>query len=275
MAFTDHCDLFASFHEDGFNRIAGHIRRQRPSLFNYATAGLAQDIQRLCKPIDAHPIIAIRANPLVTIADLLPVPGTDYGLDFCVQLAELKVDFHPGNQLALPPELGSLKPQRLGIHVKACAGIACPVDDLLDRLIPPPKTTPDRPKDDRPPTAPGPLKPLPFREIRCFCLDAFVTAGIRIRWYGGKPYLEPFLDGIEIVDIEPKGLENAIECYLKTLLKLSVLPGLRVLLETSPLDIIKDKVTLSLLPMPTGPQLPNNPAIEDDQLKAFVKVEVN
>ena len=272
MALTDHCDIFASFHEDGFNRIAGHIRRQRPSLFNYATAGLAKDVQRLCERIDAHPIVAIRANPLVTVVDLLPVPGTNYGLDFCVQLADFKVDFHPGNQFGLPPELGTLKPQRLAIYVRACAGIACPVDDLVDRLIPPPQTSPERPKDDRQPT---PLTPLPFREIRCFCLDAYVTAGIRIRWYGGKPYLEPFLDGIEIVDIEPKGLEDAMECYLKTILKLAVLPGLRVLLETSPLDIIKDKVTLSLLPMPTGAQLPNNPAIETDLLKAFVKVEVN
>ena len=48
-----------------------------------------------------------------------------------------------------------------------------------------------------------------------------------------------------------------------------------MLLEMTPLDIIKDKVHLSLQPMPTGPDLPNNPAIEDDQLKAFVKVEVN
>lgn len=41
MAFTDNCNIFAAFHEDGFNRIVGHVRHQRPSLFNYATAGVA------------------------------------------------------------------------------------------------------------------------------------------------------------------------------------------------------------------------------------------
>jgi hypothetical protein len=274
MAFTDHCDLFASFHEDGFNRIVRHIQLQRPSLFNYATATLAHDPRRLCEVVQTHPIVGIRNNPIATIVDLLPVPGTDFGLDFCVQLRDLKVDFHPGNTIALPPELRPLNPQRLALGIRLCAGIACPPTELLDRLVPPPVTNvKDTRPNDKDPARP-PLRPLPFRELRCFCLEAFATAGVRIRFYGGKPYLEPFLEGFEIVDIEPKGLENAIECYIATVLRLSVLPGLRVLLEMTPLDIIKDKVHLSLGPMPSGPQLPNNPALEDDLLEAFVKVEV-
>ena len=275
MAFTDHCDIFASFHEDGFNRIVSHIQRQRPSLFNYATEALARDPRRLCQVVQPHPIVGIRANPIATIVDLLPVPGTDFGLDFCVQVRDLKIDFHPGNSIALPPELHPLNPQRFALSIRVCAGIACPPTELLDRLIPPPDTSPGatRPNDAK--DAPRPsLRPLPFRELNCFCLEAFATAGVRITFYGGKPYLEPFLEGFEIVDIEPKGLENAIECYIATVLRLSVLPGLRVLLEMTPLDIIKDKVHLSLAPMPPGPQLPNNPAIEDDLLKAFMKVEV-
>jgi hypothetical protein len=28
-AFTDNCDLFAAVHEDGINRVARHIMRQR------------------------------------------------------------------------------------------------------------------------------------------------------------------------------------------------------------------------------------------------------
>jgi hypothetical protein len=272
MGFTDHCDVFASFHEAGFNRILEHIQAQRPSLFNYATAALASDPRRLCQPVRPHPIVGIRGNPIATIVDLLPVPGTDFGLDFCLQVGKLQVDFHPGNVVALPPELQPLNPQRLALSVRICAGIACPPADLLDRLVPPPKPPKDeRPDRDRPPQ---PLKPLPFRELRCFCLDAVATAGIKIKTYGGKPYLEPFLEGFEIVDIRPEGLENAIECYVATLLRLSVLPGLRMLLEMAPLDIIKDKVRLSVGPTPTGPQVPNNPAIEDDQLKAFIAVEV-
>jgi hypothetical protein len=284
MGFTDNCDVFASFHEDGFNRVVEHVRRQRPSLFNYATATLANDPALLCHRIVAHPIISIRGNPLVTLADLLPVPGTEFGLDFCVQVTKLAVDFHPGNAIGLPPELAPLAQQRLALEVELCAGIACP-GDILDQFVPPPATKPPRTKAgdqeserdrenergrDKPP-----LRPLPFRKLNCFCLKAFATAGVRIKDYAGKPYVEPFLVGFEIVDITPKALESSIECYVATILRLSVLPGLRVLLENEPLDIIKDKVKLSLLPMPTSAALPNNPAIEDDQLKAFVKVKVN
>jgi hypothetical protein len=157
------------------------------------------------------------------------------------------------------------------LRIRLCAGIACP-GEQLDHFIPPPVTKPDREKNPR---APEPLRPLPFRQLRCFCLEAFATAAIRIKTYDGLPYLEPSLIGFEIVDITPKALEDSIECYVATILRLSVLPGLRVLLESAPLDIIKDKVSLSLKPMPTGASLPNNPAIEDDQLKAFVKVEVH
>ena len=281
MAFTDNCDLFASFHEDGFNRIVTHVRRQRPSLFNYGTAELANHPSRLCRDIPAHPIVAIRGNPLVTIVDPLPIPGTDFGLDWGVQITDVRLDFQPGNQVQLPPELTPLGAQRLALFVRVCIGIACPPDDLVDQLIPPPKLPQkkvrphDRPPDIGVERPPAPPRPIPFRgELRCVCLDAYVTGGVRIRHYYGKPYLEPFLQGFEIVDIKPRELEDALECYIRLIFKLSVLPGLRVLLEMTPLDIIKDKVHLSLVPMPTGPALPNNPAIEDDLLKAFIKVEV-
>ena len=53
MAFTDNCDLFASVHEDGVNRVIEHIRRQRPSWFNYATADYADPYAKLwCAKID-------------------------------------------------------------------------------------------------------------------------------------------------------------------------------------------------------------------------------
>ena len=44
MALTDHCDVFGAFHEDGFNRIVDHIRFQRPSMFNYATQAIADNL---------------------------------------------------------------------------------------------------------------------------------------------------------------------------------------------------------------------------------------
>jgi hypothetical protein len=37
MAFTDHCDIFIAVLEAGINRVLTHVRRQRPSMFNYGS----------------------------------------------------------------------------------------------------------------------------------------------------------------------------------------------------------------------------------------------
>ena len=193
MGFTDHCDLFASIHEEGINRIIGHIQRQRPSLFNYATAYVAAHPNLLCKEIMPHPIVSLRGNPLVTVVDPLPIPGTSYAVNFAAQIAEAQIDFHPGDEFALPPELGPpLKTQRLAIKVTVCGGIGCPPKDFVDDLVPPPKSL-GREKeqaDESPPI------PLPTKRLNCFCLSAFVVGGLRIVSYDGQPYLEPFVDGL-------------------------------------------------------------------------------
>ena len=51
-------------------------------------------------------------------------------IDFCVQLVNGAVDFHPGNVFPLPPELGVLAAQRFAIGARVCAGLGCPPDDL-------------------------------------------------------------------------------------------------------------------------------------------------
>jgi hypothetical protein len=276
MAFTDNSDLFASFHEDGFNRLIFHVMQQRPSLFNYATAAVANNPELLCEVIEAHPVVTKRANPLVTIEDPLPIPGSNFGLNFAVQLRELRVDFHRGDEFELPPELSPLKEQRLAIKLRFCAGLGCPPEDVVDQFIPPPPD-PNAPTGT-PGTVPQPaaedIRPLPFRRLLCVCLDVFVTGGIRIKTYFGKPWLEPFLEGIEIVDVQPQNLENSLECYIKVLLKLVILPKLRILLEVLPFDIMQ-LASVTLTPTPAPAKVPNNPAIEDDQLKAFIDVEVN
>jgi hypothetical protein len=213
----------------------------------------------------------LRSNPLVTIVDPLPVPGTDYGLNFAVQLVKARIDFHPGNQFNLPPELAPpLGAQRFAIAVKFCAGLGCPSRELVDKLIPPPQDHPPRKESNQPP---APLTPIPANQLTCFCLNAFLTGWFRVKDYSGKPYLEPVMEGFEIVDIKPDGLENSIECYAQLILKLVVLPQMRILLQHAPFDIIKNVLAVKVSPMPTSPALPNNPAIEQDQLKVFIKVE--
>jgi len=274
MAFTDNCSIFAAFHEDGFNRIIRHVREQRPSLFNYATAGVAANpyARQLCAGIPAHPIVFGRGNPLVTIVDPLPIPGTPYGVNFAVQLTELAIDFHRNDVFPLPRELDPLAQQRLAIKLRLCGGMGCPPRDLVDRLTSPPRD-PASPREKE-------IIPLPAGKLICFCLDAFATGGVRVATYYGKPYLEPFLDGFEIVDITPKGLEDGMECYISLMLRLAVLPGLRILLSHTPLNLtqgvpdlfVPTKVVLT--PTPVSAAVPNNPAIEDDLLKVFIKAEV-
>jgi hypothetical protein len=287
MGLTDHCNIFASFAEDGFNRIIGHVRRQRPSLFNYATEFIAQNPGLLCKPeLDVHPIVSIRNNPLVTIVDPLPIPGTNFGVNFCVQLVDLQIDFHPTSLFNLPSELNlSLEEQRLAIKLTLCAGIGCPPDDILGQFITPPrlprKKDPQEEREAERPREKEPIRPLPTRELICFCLEAYITGGVRIPTYNGMPYLEPFLDGFEIVDIEPRELEDSLECYIGLMLKLAVLPGLRILLKHAPLnltqgatDFFPQPTNVVISPTPISGDLPNNPAIEKDLLKAFINVEV-
>ena len=88
MAFTDHCDVFGAFHEDGFNRIIDHIRFQRPSMFHDAPQAIADNPALLCRqPVAAHPRLNQHSNPLVTVIDPLALPGTDFALNFSVQLS--------------------------------------------------------------------------------------------------------------------------------------------------------------------------------------------
>jgi hypothetical protein len=57
MAFTDHSDLFAAVHEHGINTTIGHLMRQRPSLFNYATILFTQAGDHGCDPAAAHILV--------------------------------------------------------------------------------------------------------------------------------------------------------------------------------------------------------------------------
>src|SRR5262249_13776037 len=137
MALTDESDIFCGIHEDGFNLLVRHLMRQRPPLFNYGTAYFAQGIQKkqvLCSRIEAAKDYQ---GPLITVEDPLPIIGCPLplGLDWCFQLGELAIDFHPGNAIALPPELGVLGEQKFALKAKACFGLACPEDRRTEEIL--------------------------------------------------------------------------------------------------------------------------------------------
>ena len=64
MAFTDNCDLYAAVHDDGVNRVIRHLMRQRPSLFNYATADVAGNRELWCHKVDVTSDVVKFANPV-------------------------------------------------------------------------------------------------------------------------------------------------------------------------------------------------------------------
>lgn len=298
MAFTDNCDIFGAVHEDGINLVVRHLMRQRPSLFNYATIFFKEFNKLLCVPIEADKKVLEAGNPLFDVQDPILVLGTPVpvGMNWCFQVTDAQIDFHPGNVFGLPPELGILANQRMALRLRACFGLGCPPKDVIDQLLPAMEvlaTAED--KDNRsklsafgtaPPPAPTPDKVivLPTREMTCFCLELFGVAHFEWSTIGNDPqqWLKVRLDGLEIVDLQPTPMENIIECYAATVLRLGILPRVSVKMEKLIFDItaaleendIEVGQQISLRPTPISAAVPNNPAIEDNQLKVFINLVV-
>lgn len=287
MAFTDNCDIFGSVHEDGINLVVLHIMRQRPSLFNYATAFFEKRPDLLCARIVADPRVIQANNPLFEVQDPIPVLAApiDVGLDWCFQITDAQIDFHPENVIDLPPELGEIPPQRLALRLRACFGLSCPPKDVIEKILPmieEAATAEDKRPQDGPAPQDVPIIVLETREITCFCLEVFAVAHLEWGTIGNKPdrWLKVRLDGLEIVDLQPTPMENIIECYVTTVLRLGILPQVsqKLIFDVSKLlkdefDIeVEEKITLE--PTPISAAVPFNPAIEDDQLKVFISLVV-
>ena len=288
MAFTDNSDLYGAINEEGINLVVKHLMRLRPSLFNYGTELVQNNPELLCHPIDADPMVYARNNPLLTVESPLPVLGTGglVSLHHCVQLVDVGIDFHPNNVLDLPGELTPMAEQRFALGAKACVGLGCPDEDLvaylekiMEALNPPIDVEgliPGNEKENRLSSAPdnAGFKPRPFtipaKRLMCFCLEVYAVGHIETTQVGNKHVFAPKLDSIEIVDLCPEGLENSIECYMELVLKLGLLPRIRVALE----KIVLDQLKIVNIEVKPTPGLPNNPAIEKDELKVFINMEV-
>lgn len=292
MAFTDNCDIFGAVDEEGINRAVRHVMLQRPSLFNYGTDIFLTRPELLCVKIESTSDVVKRGNPLFTVEDPLPILGTDnsVGVPFCFQLTRLEIDFHPSSVFALPPELGpALKPQRFGFHVQVCGGLGCPPKDLIERVGEFPLPEGDKtdnnptvgnkdPRDERRnPKGPQPPPiPLPTDRIDCFCLELFAVGHFEVQGAkGSQQFIVGKLDGLEIVNIKPEGMENSVECYLKLLIHLVILPRLKFALEKISFDILDGLATITLFATPTSAKVPHNPAVEDNKLKVFINMEVS
>jgi len=311
VTFTDRSPLYAAVHEDGINRMLRHLRRQRPSLFNYATSGFAQYLRPfLCVPIDATDKVLQSGQPLFTTEQPLPVVGAvrPIGLEFCLQLTDATVDLSPGSILTLPPELGTLADQQFALRASACFGLGCPDDRTLRELVvameaaaaadmmptrpaPDPQTTPRSTSTSTAPAFAGngtdTPSVVPAGEVICFCLDVFGVGHIQWRTVAGdtEPWLTTRLDGLEVVDIETvpaSRLEDIVECYLRQVLELGVLPRLMLPMERLMFDVtrmLQDNAPnlgqqVTLVPAAVPADVPYNPAVEHDELRVYVKLQV-
>ena len=116
----------------------------------------------------------------------------------------------------------------------------------------------------------------PGQRLICVCLDAALTGGFRFKEYFQHFFLEPVVDRLEITDIQPPDLESGLECLIDATLRLSFLPQLRFLLEKIALDITDDvSIDVQPKPVPISAEVPNNPALEEHEVRAFIDVEVS
>jgi hypothetical protein len=258
MSLTSNCDALARLNESAFNNIIREIMLQRPALFNYATKSLIAS-GTFCAPIAVNPVLANMNIAKATEVDPLPVigaPAGTPGVNYCMQIRELRIDFHPGNAIALPPELSTLGSQEVALKGTVCAGIAC-----NDRI---------RVRDMelagvvRRDLARG----LHFSDylrggLLSFCLSFY--AKVRVVQVNGFLVLK--VTGIEIQDIAPLGLENMIECYLKQVLSLSVLPKMKIALSKLIFDV-ESYFTVGVTPV--SATVPVNPDVASDNLSVLI-----
>jgi hypothetical protein len=287
MAFTDRSDLFAAVHENGINATIGQLMLQRPSMFNYATILFTQALSsQFCVPITTPP----GGGPLFTVEPQLPVLGAPrpLGLDWCLQLTNVSVDLYPGHTLTLPPELDPIGSQQFALHLRACFGLACPDDVTVENLAAEMEALVAanvlRAAVPAAPPTPTDGQPVPSANVICSCLDVFGVGHFEWGAVAGFPgqFLKTRLDNLEIVDLvtdPPSNLESMLECYLKVVLRLGVLPRLIM-----PMQSLVQNITQMLqgngtsigqnVTLVPATDVPDNPDVEDDQIKVFFNLKV-
>ncbi|UBM58352.1 hypothetical protein LAG90_16230 [Marinilongibacter aquaticus] len=273
MPITQHANVVGIFPEAAFNKVIKEVMLQMPDVFNYASAALMG--QSLCSPIRKHPVKGTMDFPTCTEVPKIPLPGlpASAGLDFCIQITELKVDFQPSNSISLPSELGNLAVQEFALKGKACCGVSCgnrtnvpiPGKDkgkqLKDGKAKEVKKDTGLLKD----LEKVPYLPVTLPHLNCFCLELFAKMAV-VR---DSTSIRLQLLGIEIKDISPIGLENIIECYLFKLLNKVVFPKIMIKLEDLVFSVGE---FFTVMPAAISATVPYNPNVSSDKLTLFINL---
>ncbi len=222
-------DLFGAVTDDVLNRIIDFTHARAPYLFNYVAPSIAyitndqgqvvgaEELWVTCSPVPDPP-----ANvPKYRRMDPFQLPQIPVKLPYSIQLIALTIDFHPSDALALPAELlPPLAVQHFALRASLEFGFACLPDDIVESVV---KQRLQRAYYMQ-------LPVLPVTDFDCFLISIFATGHLSVDHVKPAGATKPVdeirlvVDGIEIVDITPSGLEHMIECYLIAMLKGYVLP---------------------------------------------------
>ena len=284
MSLTNNSSVlvYGAIAEHGIDRAVQLLMQQRPSSFTYATTAVIAD-QTLQPPgikanldafIAADPDLSNRNYALFTQVRPLPVLGTSgmYGLDFAVQLAEAAMDFSPPGAVTLPPALSPMQAQRMALQVRVIGGIWFPNLDTLAGVAKPP-TTPLKP-DIGLDLAQQQQTVIRGDTLQTFDAAFSIVLGANLDWTVQPQIVRVAYDGLELTGVIDPAMEAIVRAYATVAVQLVVLPRLANLIPTTK--------RISLPAMPTGVHLnltydvslstglPANPALEEDQAKAFL-----
>lgn len=268
-------DIFASISDDAVNRIISFAHVRSPYLFNYVAPSISfktdkdgqvigvEDLWLVCSPVPDPPDKVPKYWRIPPFA----LPGVPVELPYSIQIIQLKLDFHPSDAIVLPPQLlPPLRDQQFAIDAMLQFGLACVTEESVTLG----EWNSKFPKGERP------FRVLPVKELDCFVISIAATGHLAVKAVTppGAPapldeiHLE--VNGVEIVDIAPTGLENFVECYLVAMLKSYVLPQLVLQFQ----EIAVNAIGLDAVTPRLTPGLAHNPAIEENELRISLDLKL-
>lgn len=277
-------DLHVSVTEDGINGAIALLMRHAPFLFNYAYPTLKPILVRhelLDQPLvvgyeeewlACHdvPFPPVAGAPRFRRLPPMVLPGMPIELPWCIQVTRLALDLHPGGRIDLPPQLQPPLPeQAFALELELGFGFACIPTHVAVALAREQTTRAARMLHRHRPQI------LPVKKLLCSKLRVLAVGHLEVETHSladgsQRDDVRLAVDGLEIVDIRPAGLENALECYLRAMLAGWVLPHLVLALQ----PIVVKALGVQAVQATLTPGFPDNPAIGQDALRAWLDVAI-
>lgn len=275
MVLTANSHLFLGIDEDSMNQIIINNMRQRPSDFIWGTRFVEENLDRLDIHLDVVEDIKRGTNPPriknIFVGQNTPleinVGKRFFGMDYWYQIIDFVIDLYPYNRLTPPNVLAEYKENFLIIKLSMLVGIGSPPNDTYDNLLQDPIETDMK------------IIPVTTDQFKRGTIGVYVAAHFEQSEEQSEDNSKKILlfkpDKI-VFDLDTGGLNDALMSYFSTLIYLN----LRVILSEMAFEeeiknfINHETLKFKFVILPQSQNLPNNPKIEEDQLKLFVNWEV-